>query len=167
MQAYQVEFVTARQPAMQISDAIRAMTLPHPHIPVGDPATPGRGTRIPLTARLIASFSQGSPLIERAKAFRDPKTGGIVLGVEGEADTEEERALVLLTASNNFPDGLSATPQKEVVLLARGEVRNGQQMLLIWPDGGSILVEDPARDERFALRRSGDQFDRVEMPDAG
>ncbi|HTU03049.1 MAG TPA: hypothetical protein VMG58_14570 [Candidatus Sulfotelmatobacter sp.] len=167
MQAYQVEFLPARQPAMQITDAIRAMTVPHPHVPVGDPATPGKGTRIPLTSRLVASLRDGPPLIARAKAYRDPKTGAIVLGVEQEASAEEARALVLLTASSNFPDGLSATPQAEVVVLARGDIRHGQQLLLIWPDGGRILIEDPARDERYALERSGNQFDRVEMPLVG
>jgi hypothetical protein len=56
---------------------------------------------------------------------------------------------------------VTVTLQREVTLLAKGEVRNGQQLLLIWPDGGTVAVLDPVREERYELRRAGDQFDRV------
>ena len=161
MQAYEVEFAPAQLPALRITDAIRAQTAPLPHVSVGDPATPGKGIRIPLTSRLRATFTQGPPLIFRARAFRDPESGKIVLGVEQAADANDARALVLLAASSTFPEGLSVTPQKEVTLLAKGDVRNGQQLLLIWPDGARVAVEDPAREERYELRRTGDQFARV------
>jgi len=167
MQAYQVDFTPARRPAMQISDAIRATTTPHPHIPIGDAGTSGKGARIPLTSRLVATLHDGAPVIARAKAFRDPKTGTIVLGIDPEPDAAEARALVLLSAASNFPDGLSVTPEQELTVLARGDIRHGEQLLLIWPEGGRILIEDPAREERYALRRSGDQFERVELPLVG
>ena len=163
MQAYEVEFAPAQLSPLHIADGIHAETLPQPHVSVGDPATPGKGVRIPLTSRLMASFTQGSSLISRARAYRDPKTGRIVLGVEQAADAHDPRALVLLAASSRFPEGVSVTPQKEVVLLAKGQVRNGQQLLLIWPDGGRITIEDPAHEERYELRRAGDQFDRVRL----
>ncbi|MGD0264817.1 MAG: hypothetical protein ABSD47_07645 [Candidatus Methylomirabilota bacterium] len=163
MQAYEVEFAPAQLSPLHITDGIRAETLPCPHVSVGDPATPGKGVRIPLTSRLMASFTQGSSLICRARAYRDPKTGRIVLGIEQAADVHDARVLVLLAASSAFPEGVSVTPQKEVVLLAKGQVRNGQQLLLIWPDRGRVTVEDPAREERYELRRAGDQFDRVRL----
>jgi hypothetical protein len=165
MQAYEVEFTPAQLPSLQVTDAIRVGTRPLPHVSVGDATMPGKGVRIPLTSRLTASLRQGSPLICRAGAYRDPKTGRIVLGVEHASDGQDGRALVLLAASSNFPEGVSVTPRKEVTLLAKGEVRNGQQILLIWPEGGRVVVEDPAREERYELRRAGDQFDRVVMPD--
>jgi hypothetical protein len=161
MQAYEVEFAPAQLHSLHISDAIRAETLPFPHVSVGDPATPGRGVRIPLTSRLMASFIQGEALIGRARAYRDPKSGRIVLGVEQAEEVNDGRALVLLAASSSFPEGVSVAPRKEVRLLAKGDVRNGQQMLLIWPEGGRVAVEDPVREERYELRRAGDQFDRV------
>ena len=105
MQAYEVEFAPAQLSPLHIADAIRAETLPLPHVSVGDPATPGKGVRIPLTSRLMASFTQGSPLICRARAYRDPKTGRIVLGIEQAADVHDARALVLLAASSRFPKG--------------------------------------------------------------
>lgn len=163
MQAYEVEFAPAQLSPLHVADAIRAETLPHPHVSVGDPATPGRGVRIPLTSRLMASFTHGSPLICRARAYRDPKTGRIVLGVEQAADAHDARALVLLAASGRLPEGVSVTPQEGVAVLAKGHVHNGQQLLLIWPDGGSVTVKDPASEERYELRRAGDQFDRVKL----
>ncbi len=163
MQAYEVEFAPAQLSPLHITDGIRAETLPRPHVSVGDPATPGKGVRIPLTSRLKASFTTGAPLISRARAYRDPKTGQIVLGVEQAADEHDARALVLLAASSRFADGVSVTPQKEITLLAKGQVHNGQQLLLIWPDGGRVTVEDPAREERYELRRAGDHFDRVRL----
>ena len=161
MQAYEVEFAPAQLSPLHIADAIRAETLPRPHVSVGDPTTPGKGIRIPLTSRLSASFVQGSPLISRARAYRDPKTSRIVLGVEQGADEHDARALVLFVASSRFPDGVAVTPHRGVAVLAKGQVRNGQQMLLIWPDGGKITVEDPAHEARYELRRAGDQFDRT------
>jgi len=166
MQAYEVEFAPAQLSPLHIADAIHAETLPHPHVSVGDPATPGKGVRIPLTSRLMASFSQGAPLICRARAYRDPKTGRIVLGVEQAADVHDARALVLLAASSRFPEGVSVTAQKGVAVLAKGQVRNGQQLLLIWPDGGRVTIEDPAREEGYELRRAGDQFDRVTLQES-
>jgi len=163
MQAYELEFAPAQLSPLHIADGIRAETLPRPHVAVGDPATPGKGVRVPLTSRLMASFSQGPPLICRAKAYRDPKSGQIVLGVEQGTEAQEARVLVLLAAVSRFPEGVSVTPQKGVAVLAKGQVRNGQQLLLIWPDGGGVTVEDPAREERYELRRAGDQFDRITL----
>ncbi len=163
MQTYEVEFAPAQLSPLRILDAIRAETLPLPHVSVGDPATPGRGIRIPLTSRLMGSFTPGSPLICRARAYRDTKTGRIVLGVEQAADVHDARAIVLLAASSRFPEGVSVTPQKGVAVLAKGQVRNGQQLLLIWPDGGRVTVEDPAGEGRYELRRAGDRFDRVTL----
>ncbi len=163
MQAYEVEFTPARISPLHIADAIRAETLPRPHVSVGDPATPGKGVRIPLTSRLMASFTQGSPLISRAGAYREPKSGQIVLGAEQAADGHDARALVLLAASSRFPEGVSVTPLKGVAILAKGQIRNGQQLLLIWPDGGRVTVEDPAGEERYELRRAGDQFERLKL----
>ena len=162
MQAYEVQFLPAQRPPLHINDAIPAETLPFPHVSVGDPATPGKGARVPLTSRLTASFNQGPSTICRAKAYRDPRSGSVVLGVEQvEGGADDDRALVLLAASNGFPEGVTVTPRKEVTLLARGEVRNGQQLLLIWPDGGTVAVLDPVREEKYELHRAGDQFDRV------
>ncbi|HYL81306.1 MAG TPA: hypothetical protein VEU07_10870, partial [Candidatus Acidoferrum sp.] len=163
MQAYEVEFAPAQLHSLHIKDAIRAAASPFPHVSVGDPATPGRGLRVPLTTRLMASLAHAEPAICRAKAYRDPKTHRVVLGVEQAEDVNDPRALVLLAASSSFPDGVSILPQEEVILLAKGEVRNGQQLLLIWPEGGRVAVDDPAREERYELRRAGDQFDRVKM----
>ncbi len=167
MQAYEVEFLPAELPPLRIKDAIRADTAPRPHVPVGDPSTPGRGVRVPLTSRLMIACNSGPPLIRRAAAYREPKSGSIVLGVEQPADASDARALVLLAASSSFPEGVSIVPQKGVSILATGEVRNGQQLLLIWPDGGTILVADPAREERYELRRAGDEFDQTLLPSAG
>jgi hypothetical protein len=161
MQAYEVQFLPAQRPPLHINDAIPAETLPFPHVSVGDPSTPGKGARIPLTSRLSASFNQGASTICRAKAYRDPKSGGVVLGVEQAEGVDDDRALVLLAAANGFPEGVTVTPRKDVTLLARGEVRNGQQLLLIWPDGGTVSVLDPVREERYELHRTGNQFDRV------
>lgn len=163
MQAYEIEFSPAQLHALHIQDAIRAEIFPFPHVSVGDPATPGKGLRVPLTTRLIAAITQGSLMICRAKAFRDPKTQRVVLGVEQDGDAQDPRALVLFAASSSFPDGVSVTLKGEVTLLAKGEVRNGEQMLLIWPEGGKVAVEDPAREERYELHRAGDQFDRIKV----
>jgi hypothetical protein len=164
MQAYQVEFLPAQLRSLHITDAIRAETLPLPHVSVGDPATPGKGVRIPLTSRLRAACTEGPPLISRATAYRDPKSGQIVLGAEQATDAPDARALVLLAASSGFLEGVSVTPRKDVILLAKGEVRNGQQLLLIWPDGGRVAVEDPVREERYELHRAGDEFERIVIP---
>ena len=161
MQAYELTFTPAHLPPLRIMDSIHAEAHPHPHVSVGDPVMPGKGIRIPLTSRLMAAFNQDPPLIGRASAFRDPKTGTIVLGVEQNTDVNNTRALVLLAASSRFPEGVIVTPRKEVTLLAKGEIPHGQQLLLIWPDGGKVRVEDPAHEERYELRRSGDQFDRI------
>jgi hypothetical protein len=161
MQAYEVEFAPAQLPPLRITDGVRAHTAPAPHVSVGDVATPGKGVRIPLTSRLAASLNPASPLIGRAKAYRDPKTGAIVLGVEQAEDANDSRALVLLSASSGFPNGISVSRQKGLGLLAQGTVGHAQQLLLIWPDGSTVTVEDRLREERYELRRSGDSFDRV------
>lgn len=166
MQAYEVEFTPAQVPPFRITDGIRAQRLPHLHVSVGDPATPGKGIRLPLTTRLAASCNGGTALIARAAAYRDPKSGSIVLGME-QAAAENARALVLLAASSTFPEGVSVIPRKDVALLAKGEMRNGQQLLLIWGDGGTVLVEDPAREERYELRRAGDEFEMIAVQVTG
>jgi hypothetical protein len=167
MQAYEIEFTPAQVPPIRIKDGIRAEKLPQPHVSVGDPATPGHGVRVPMTSRLTGSCNSGALLICRAGAYRDPKSGAIVLGVERPGNARDACALVLLSASSSFPEGVSVTPGREVSLLARGDVRNGQQVLLVWPDGGCVVVEDPAREERHELRRAGDQFDRLVPQPAG
>lgn len=167
MQAYQVEFTPAQVPPFRITDGIHAQRLPHLHVSVGDPATPGKGTRLPLTNRLAASCNGGTALIARATAYRDPKSGSIVLGMESPDGVADTRALVLLAASSTFPEGVSVTPRKEVGLLAKGDVRNGQQLFLIWPDGGTVVVDDPGREARYELRRIGDEFDMAVLPTAG
>ncbi len=166
MQAFHVEFAPAQVQPLRIADAIPVNTLPHPHISVGDPGIPGKAMRIPLTARLRATISDASPVIRRAHAYRDPKSRQIVLGVEQSAATDDPRALVLFAASSTFPDAVSVTLWAEATLLAKGDVRNGQQLLLIWPDGGTVSVADSVRGERYAVRRDGEQFERVVLPDA-
>jgi len=161
MQAFEVEFVPAHLSPLHVSDAIRAEVRPRPHVSIGDPATPGKGIRIPLTSRLIAEVTQGPPLISRARAFRDPKTGQIVLGVEQSENGKDGRALVLFAASSRFSEGVSISPQEGVAVLAKGQIYNGEQMLLLWHDGGKLTVQDSAGGERYELRRAGDQFDRV------
>jgi hypothetical protein len=165
MQAYEVRFTPAQRPPLQIADGIRAVSGPQPHVAVGDAAA-GQGVEIPLTARLTASCPPETSLIGRANAYRDPKTGRIVLGVEPpENGGNDDRALVLLAAASAFPEGVAVTPEKSVTVLAAGEVRNGRQMLLIWPEGGQILISDPGRDEQYALCRTGDQFAPVLVSD--
>jgi hypothetical protein len=165
MQAYEVKFTPAQRPPLQIADGIRAVSHPQPHVAVGDGAAGGEGIQIPLTARLTASCTPDTPLIGRANAYRDPKSGRIVLGVESAENGDDDRALVLLAAASAFPDGVAMAPEKNVIILAAGEVRNGRQMLLIWPEGGRVLVSDPGRDERYALCRTGDQFAPVLLSD--
>lgn len=163
MHAYEVEFVPARLSPIRISDAVRAETQPAPHVPVGDPDTPGRGVRIPLTSRLVASFAARAPLIERAKPFRDPKSGRIVLGVEPAEEADDSRAIVLLSASSGFAEGVSLVEATRVAVLAKGSVGAARQWLVLWPDGAGIAVEDPVREERYQLRRSGGDFERVAL----
>jgi hypothetical protein len=161
MHAYQVEFAPAQMPPLRIADAIRAETRPRPHVVVGDPTVPGAVARIPLAARLLASLSSDTPEIRRVTPYRDPKGGGIVLGADPADAAPDARALVLLTATSNFPDGVTVTPGKGITALAQGAVHHGWQMLLVWPEGGSVVVDDPAREARHALRRTGDQFERT------
>lgn len=163
MHAYEVEFVPARLSPVRISDAMRAEVQPAPHVPVGDPATPGQGVRIPLTPRLVATFTAEAPLIERAKPFRDPKSGRIVLGVEPVEEAQDSRAIVLLSASSGFAEGLSLLESKGIAVLARGAVGTARQWLMVWPDGAGLAVEDPVREERYKLRRSGADFERVAL----
>ncbi len=163
MQAYEVEFTPAQLSPLRITDGVRAQTAPAPHVSVGDITTPGKGVRIPLTARLAASLDPASPLIGRAKAYRDPKTGRIVLGVEEDRDEHDTRALVLLSASSGFPDGISVRCQKGLALLAQGAAGHARQVLLIWPEGSEVIVEDSLREERYTLRRTGDQFAPVRL----
>lgn len=167
MQVYEVEFTPQQVPPFRIEDGIRTHALPHLHVSVGDPATPGTVVRIPLTTRLAASCNGGAALIARATAYRDPKSGSVVLGMEPPDAAADTRALVLLAASSTFPEGVSVTLRKEVGVLAKGDMRNGEQLLLIWPDGGKVLVDDPGREARYELRRTGDEFNMVALPTAG
>jgi len=161
MQAYAVEFLPARRPPLRITDGVSASPLPHPHLVVGESGGAGKSARIPLTARLVASSRGNGTTIHRAGIYRDPKSGRIVLGVEHAPDETDARALVLLAASSSFPDGVSVIPEKTIGLIAQGEMQKGQQLLLIWPDGDRVVVEDPAREERYAILRSGDQFESI------
>jgi hypothetical protein len=167
MQVYEVEFTPAELPPFRIADGIRPHARPHLHVSVGDPATPGAVVRVPLTTRLATSCNGGTALIARATAYRDPKSGSIVLGVEPPDAAADPRALVLLAASSTFPEGVRVTPRREVGLLAKGDMRKGQQLLLIWPDGEKVLVDDPGREACYELRRTGDEFDMVALPTAG
>ena len=163
MQAYQVEFTPAQLSPLSVTDGVRVQTQPVPHVSVGDASTPETGIRIPLTSRLQASLDPATPRIGRAKAYRDPKTGRIVLGVEEAKDEHDTRALVLLSASSGFPDGISVHCQKGLALLAQGAAGHARQMLLIWPEGSEVIVEDSLREERYTLRRTGDHFDPVRL----
>jgi len=158
MQAYEVDFAPAQLSPLSVTDGVRVRTQPVPHVSVGDASKPETGVRIPLTSRLLASLDPSSPLIGRAKAYRDPKTGRIVLGVEEAKDEHDTRALVLLSASSGFPNGISVRRQKGLALLAEGAAGHARQLLLIWPEGSEIIVEYSLREERFTLRRTGDQF---------
>jgi hypothetical protein len=163
MQAYQVEFSPAQLSPLSVTDGVRVQTQPVPHVSVGDASTPETGIRIPLTSRLQASLDPATPLIGRAKAYRDPKTGRIVLGVEEAKDEHDTRALVLLSATCGFPNGISVRCQKGLALLAQGAAGHARQMLLIWPEGSEVIVEDSLREERYTLRRTGDHFDPVRL----
>ena len=158
MLAFGVEFTPAQRPPLRITDGIPAATSPHPHVSVGNPATPDKGMRVPLTSRLGASCVGATPLLRRAGAYRDPKTARVVLGVEPATQASETRALVLLSASSSFPEGVAVTPRAGVGLLAKGETTHGQQLLLIWPEGGRVVVEDPGREEQYELFRTGEDF---------
>jgi hypothetical protein len=163
MQMYQVDFSPAQLSPLSVTDGVRVHTQPVPHVSVGDASAPETGIRIPLTSRLAASLDPTSPLIGRAKAYRDPKTGRIVLGIEQDKDEHDTRALVLLSASSGFPNGISVLCQKGLALLAEGAAGHARQLLLIWPDGSEVIVEDSLREERYTLRRTGDQFDPVRL----
>ena len=161
MQAFAIEFSPGQLNPVRITDAIVAELHPFPHVPLGtDPDK--KGERVPLTGRLAATRTP-EQLIARAGVFRDPKTGRIVLGME-QTNGEDPRALVLLTAANSFPEGVAVSPGTGVSVLARGEIRNGEQVLLIWPENGAVVIQDPVREERHELRRTGTQFDRVLIP---
>jgi hypothetical protein len=163
MQAYEVDFAPAQLSPLSVTDGVRAHTQPVPHVSVGDASAPETGIRIPLTARLAASLDPSAPLIGRAKAYRDPKSGRIVLGVEQDADERDTRALVLLSATSGFPNGVSVLCQKGLALLAEGAAGHARQLLLIWADGSEVIVEDSLREERYTLRRTGDRFDPVRL----
>lgn len=158
MQAYEVELVPAQIPPLRIRDAIRADARPYPHVAVGDAATLEESVRVPITSRLMASCAPESPSISRAAAYRDPKSGKIVLGVEQNGEENGARALVLFSASSRFPDGVAVTLPKGIRVLGKAARRNGQQLLLIWPEDERIVVADPGREERYEVRRTGDQF---------
>jgi len=161
MQAYEVQFTPAHLSPVRIGDAIRAELRPAPHVPVGDPDAPGKGLRIPLTTRLAASLDGQAPLIGRAKAYRDPKSRRIVLGMEQADDARDERALVLLSTKGGALGDVSVRLPKEISLLAEGEREGTRQLLLIWPDGAGIAVEDGVREQRYELRRQGSEFART------
>jgi hypothetical protein len=167
MQAYEVELVPAQNPPLRIRDAIRADARPYPHVAVGDAAAPEEGLRVPITARLMASCTPEAPSICRAAAYRDPKSGKIVLGVEQGVPENGARALVLFSASSSFPEGVSVTLPKGMRVLGKGPRRNGQQLLVIWPDDERILVADPGREERYEVRRTGDQFGLAVLTNGG
>lgn len=167
MQAYEVDLAPAQNPPLRIRDAIRTVNRPYPHVAVGDTDTPERNVRVPITARLMASCTSETPSISRAAAYRDPKSGTIVLGVESDAKENSSRALVLFSASSSFPEGVSVVLPKRVGVLGKGGMRNGQQLLLIWPEGERIVVEDPAREERYEVHRTGDQFGLALLSNGG
>jgi hypothetical protein len=163
MQLFEVVFSPGQLNPVRITDAIPAEMRPFPHVPVGrDPEK--KGERVPLTGKLAAT---GSPerVIARAGVFRDPKTGRIVLGME-QSNGDDPRALVLLSASNSFPEGVVISPGKGVSVLARGDIRNGEQLLVIWPDAGTVVIQDPVREERHEFRRVGTQFERTMLGEA-
>ncbi len=163
MQLFEVVFSSGQLNPVRIVDAIPAEMHPFPHVAVGThPDT--KGERIPLTGRLAGTRS-AEQLISRAAAFRDPKTSRIVLGVE-QTNGDDKRALVLLSASNSFPEGITVLPGKGVAVLARGDIRNGEQLLVIWPEAATVIVNDPVREERHELRRIGSQFERTKLEEA-
>jgi hypothetical protein len=161
MQAYEVEFTPALRSPLRIEDAIRAQTVPAPHVSVGDPGTPGKSRRIPLTVRLGAALDRAAPLITRAKVYRDPKTSQFVLGIEQGDNGADARAIVLLSTTTSPPGDAVVVLPREVLLLARGEVGHTRQLLLLWPEGSGITVEDPILEQRHALRRVGSEFTRI------
>lgn len=167
MQAYEVELVPAQIPPLRIRDAIRAEARPYPHVAVGEAAAPEEGVRVPITARLMALCGPEAPSLCRAAAYRDPQSGKIVLGVEQVAQENGARALVLFSASSSFPDGVSVSLPKRMRVLGKGTRRNGQQLLLIWPENERIVVEDPGREERYEVRRTGDQFGLTVLANGG
>lgn len=161
MQAYEVEFTPAFLSPLRVTDAIRVQTVPAPHVLVGDPSIPGEGRRIPMTVRLIAALDRAAPRIARAKVYRDPKTAQIVFGVEQGDTKEDTRAIVLLSTTTSPPGDAPVVIPKEVRLLAAGVVGRVRQHLLIWPEGSKITVEDPILEQRYELRRDGDEFTRT------
>jgi len=164
MQLFEVVFSSGQLNPVRISDAIPAEMHPFPHVSVG--TNPDRqGERIPCTGRLVATRN-AEQLIVRAGVFRDPKSGRIVLGTE-KSNGDDARALVLLSASNTFPEGVAIAPGKGVSVLARGEIKNGEQLLAIWPENATVVIQDTVRDERHELRRVGSQFDRTMLGEEG
>jgi hypothetical protein len=161
MQAFEVEFTPALRSPVRIEDAIRVQTDPTPHVAVGDPGAPGKGRRIPLTVRLIGSLDRAAPLIVRAKVFRDPKTSQFVLGIDPDDNRADRRALVLLSAITSPPGDAVVDLPPEVIPLAQGQVGRARQLLLVWPEGSRIVVEDPVLEQRYALRRVGGEFTRT------
>jgi len=158
MQLFEVVFSSGQLNPVRIADAIAAELRPFPHVPIG--ANPdSKGERVPLTGRLAATCST-EHTITRAGVFRDPKSGRIVLGAE-KTNGDDPRAVVLVSASNTFPEGVAVAPGKGVSVLARGEIKNGEQLLVIWPEDATIVIQDPVREERHELRRSGSQFERT------
>ena len=90
-------------------------------------------------------------------------SGATLPFVQQDKDEDDTRALVLLSASSGFPNGISVLCQKGLALLAEGAAGHARQLLLIWPDGSEVIVEDSLREERYTLRRTGDQFDPVRL----
>ena len=163
MQAYQVEFNPALRSPLRIEDAIRVQTVPAPHVSVGDPATPGKGCRIPLTVRLIAGLDRAAPAVTRAKVYRDPKTSQFVLGIEQGDNGADARAIVLLSTATSPPGDAVVSLPKGLGLLAQGNVGHTRQFLLLWPEGSTITVEDPILEQRYALQRVGGEFTRTTL----
>jgi hypothetical protein len=119
------------------------------------------GRRIPLTVRLIAALDRAAPQLARAKVFRDPKTMQFVLGIDQGDNGADSRALVLLSTTTSPPGDAVVVFRKEVILLGQGQVGRTRQSLLVWPEGSEATVEDPILEQRYALRRVGDDFTRL------
>jgi hypothetical protein len=156
--AYQVDFLPGQLSPIRVKDGLEAELRPRPHISVGDPEAAGNGARVPLAARLASVVNVNGRRVARAKVYRDPGSGQIVLGADESGDGTGTSAIVLLSASTGFPDGVSIQPSKGLSVLAQGERGRVRQCLLIWPDGAGVTIHDHLRNESHELRRTGEDF---------